>query len=275
LGFLAAATSVVSQEIEAAGERGEMGMGKKAINEDVLAVLSECRADGNVVFITGGTLDRSLYEGVNKVLIALGGKWNRKTKGHVFESDPSTKLDDCINSGTVTPLSRNGFFPTPIHVVSRLLELANIEPNSSILEPSAGDGAIAKEIARRYPHNKLALCEVRPDLRAKMNGLGSLIVENDFFDLKDCCFDRIVMNPPFERLADITHVNHAWELLALGGRLVSVMSSGVTFRREEIAERFRENIRQNGTIEHLPEGSFSPSGTMVNTVIAVLNKPHI
>jgi hypothetical protein len=245
------------------------------INEDALAVLSECRTEGNVVFISGGQLPRPLYDGVNKALVALGGKWNRKIGGHLFDVDPSAKLDDCINSGTVTPLSREGYFPTPIKVVNRLLELADIQQGDKILEPSAGDGAIAREIVRLYPNNSLSLCEIKPELRARMNGLSPLLVANDCFELADSPdeYQRIVMNPPFEKLADIKHVMFAWSKCSPGGRVVSVMSSGVTFRREQLAQTFRELVDEHGSIEPLPDGSFKASGTMVNTIIAVLNKP--
>jgi 16S rRNA G1207 methylase RsmC len=37
--------------------------------------------------------------------------------------------------------------------------------------------------------------------------------------------DRIVMNPPFDHGADTKHVEHALEMLADGGRLVSQSSS--------------------------------------------------
>ena len=57
------------------------------IPENVLNVLGECRADGNLLYLPSVQLDRKTYTEVNKVLENMGGKWNRKTKAHVFAED--------------------------------------------------------------------------------------------------------------------------------------------------------------------------------------------
>ena len=67
------------------------------------------------------------------------------------------------------------------------------------------------------------------------------------------------------------HVLHAARFLSPGGRLVSVMSAGVTFRTSAKHAAFRDFVAaHNGAIEPLPEGAFKPSGTSVNTVIVTL-----
>ena len=57
------------------------------IPENVLNVLGECRADGNLLYLPSVQLDRKTYTEVNKVLENMGGKWNRKVKAHVFAED--------------------------------------------------------------------------------------------------------------------------------------------------------------------------------------------
>lgn len=57
------------------------------IPENVLNVLGECRADGNLLYLPSVQLDRKTYTEVNKVLENMGGKWNRKAKAHVFAED--------------------------------------------------------------------------------------------------------------------------------------------------------------------------------------------
>jgi predicted RNA methylase len=87
-------------------------------------------------------------------------------------------------------------------------------------------------------------------------------------------YDRVVMNPPFARQADIAHVNRAWEALRPGGLLVAVMSAGITFRKTSAAIAFRAWLEDlGGELLPVPEGAFKESGTGVNTVIAVLPKP--
>jgi 16S rRNA G1207 methylase RsmC len=86
-------------------------------------------------------------------------------------------------------------------------------------------------------------------------------------------FDRVLMNPPFSKGQDVKHVTHALGFLKPGGRLVAIMGAGVTFRQDKRTTDFRELVQSmGGTIEPLPEGSFKSSGTMVNTVIVVIDK---
>jgi hypothetical protein len=88
-------------------------------------------------------------------------------------------------------------------------------------------------------------------------------------------FDRVVMNPPFADQADIAHVTHALTFLKEGGKLVAIMSAGMSFRTDRKATAFRATIeRMGGTIETLPPDSFKVSGTGVNTVmVQVKNQP--
>ena len=44
------------------------------IHENVLNVLGECRADGNLLYLPSVQLDRKTYTEVNKVLENMGGK---------------------------------------------------------------------------------------------------------------------------------------------------------------------------------------------------------
>src|SRR3546814_16038496 len=59
-------------------------------------------------------------------------------------------------------------------------------------------------------------------------------------------FDRIIMNPPFDRGRDIDHVNHAIEFLAPGGILVAIMSAGPECKSDATAAAFRTAERRVG-----------------------------
>jgi hypothetical protein len=85
-------------------------------------------------------------------------------------------------------------------------------------------------------------------------------------------FDQYHQNPPFSRGQDIEHVTRAFGMLRPGGRLVSVMSSSVTFRKDRRVKYFRDWATANGTIDELPPGSFKASGTMVNAVLVTLDR---
>lgn len=250
------------------------------IPEQVLTVLSTVEIDDHDVRITA-QLDRKLYLAVNKVLDRIGGKWNKKAKAHVFDVDPTERLEVVINSGVLDPKVKTGYFPTPAVIVDRMIELADIGPNQLILEPSAGQGAIVDKIIPLLGDQlaRLVICENLPENIQILleNGYGSL---GDFVEyygwciLNDMKFDRIIMNPPFERQADIDHVTAAYGLLAPGGILVTIMSTGVLFRENKKTQEFRETIMEpHGTyLDRLPAGAFKDSGTMVNTILLRLQK---
>lgn len=244
----------------------------KKLSNDVLAILSAAEIEGNTVRLTCGQLDRKLYVDVNAALEALGGKWNRKTRGHDFPSDPAEKLENAILTGEVTPPSKNGYFPTPKTVVKQLLDLADLSDGMTVLEPSAGQGAIADEL--RAIGFEPFCCEILPENVKVLKEKSYYMPTQDFFTLQEKDrFDRVIMNPPFERQADIDHVLHAFELLRAKGKLVSVMSAGITFRADKKAVAFREFVDAHlGEIIPLPQGSFEESGTGVNSVIVVIPK---
>ena len=218
-----------------------------------------------------GQLSRGLYLRVNKALEAMGGKWNRKRKGHVFPTDPRPRVDGLLDSGTLT-VRRDGFFETPAEVVKQMLALACITHGDIVLEPSAGRGAIAAFL-RALPC-ALEVCEINPERAQGLKVAGYNLVAHDFFDLAiRPVYDVIMMNPPFEEGQDIDHVRRAFDFLAPGGKLVSVMSAGVFFRRDRKASAFRLWLGDVGRSERLPPGSFKESGTMVSAHLVVITKP--
>ena len=88
-------------------------------------------------------------------------------------------------------------------------------------------------------------------------------------------FKRIYMNPPFENLQDIYHVQHAYKFLSDDGIMVSVMAESAFFREDKKSIAFREWFTGYGVIgysEKLPEGAFKSSGTMVNARLVVIKK---
>lgn len=244
------------------------------VEDDVLSVLSRAETNGNKLVLIG-QLDRSMYVRVNKVLEAAGGKWNRKAKAHLFDDEADTRIDQIILSGEVeVPKDEFNFFPSPPPVVSRLMELAGVQRGMRVLEPSAGKGAIAYACADAGA--EVDCYELMEANFVSLEGdsmLGS-VWHMDFLEqAPEAIYDRVVMNPPFAKQADIKHVLHALRFLKPGGLLVSVMSASVAFRDNKMTKDFRDLVRERaGDIEELPEGSFKASGTMVRSVIVTI--PH-
>lgn len=243
------------------------------VSNDVLNVLAAADFTGPRLVLTG-QLDRKLYTATNAVLEAAGGKWDRKAKAHVFPVDASDAMEQIIQTGEVTLIRTiqqdYGYFPTPSDVVDRLIELADIEAGMQALEPSAGQGNIVDALERAGA--KVTAIELLPAnieaLRKKI-GASHSVLAADFLTVSATpSYDRVVMNPPFAKQADIKHVLHALKFLKPDGFLVSVMSAGVTFRDDKLTQGFRDLIRaRGGDIEALDDGAFKSSGTMVRTVI--------
>lgn len=253
-------------------------IGTTPIPADVLAVLEAAEPDGDLIRLTGDPLDRQLYVKVDRVLTRAGGKWDRKRGGHAFGMlgvPAAFVLDRLLLDGTVTDARRTaGFFPTPPAVVARLLDLAEPLGGTTLLEPSAGDGAIAHAaVSRGAVVEAVELDLARADT-IRGAGLVRHVTAADFLTVRELdtgMFDRVVMNPPFAGQADIAHVRHALAFLRPGGLLVSVMSAGTLFRTNKAASDFRDLIiAMGGRMEPLPAKSFTSAGTGTGTLVAVV-----
>ena len=87
-------------------------------------------------------------------------------------------------------------------------------------------------------------------------------------------WDCIIANPPFAKNQDIDHVRKMWDVLAAGGRIVTIMSAHWTFSQNRKELDFRDFVRQYSTdVEDVPAGAFKESGTGVASVIVQLRKP--
>lgn len=245
------------------------------VNDEVRDILAECTVEGNVLMLPDRQFDRKVYLEVNKVLEAMGGKWNRKLKGHVYDHSPEDALEEIVLSGEYTNVKKElQFFETPEELASRLCDMAEITSECSVIEPSAGKGRIADEIHKRNP-KELVCFEINNGMEMYLKYKGYDVYYRDFLevDSEDISADRIVMNPPFSKQQDIDHVYKAYECLNPGGVLVSVMSTSHTFRTNKKSELFREFLDQTGAeVEMLPEGIFKESGTMIKTCVVKIRK---
>ncbi|KRW94313.1 N-6 DNA methylase [Paracoccus sp. MKU1] len=246
------------------------------IERHIMDVLEAAQVDGNKLVLVG-QLERKVYTEANKVLEAIGGKWSRKDKAHVFPESVADILDPILLTGEYTRNKQDfGQFDTPEALAYEVAARADIQFGDLVLEPSAGTGrlvAAALESGARAVH----CIELDPKRAAHLRDAFDPIqpvAEGDFLEREaEPEYNRVVMNPPFAKQADIDHVRHAFDFLAPGGRLVAIMSASVMFRTNAKAASFRDFVDgQGGVIEPLPDGSFKESGTGVNTCLVVIDK---
>jgi hypothetical protein len=250
------------------------------ISDNALDVLRQCITDSDLNTVTiptsVGTLDRKLYEEVDVVLSAIGGKWNRSKKAHLYPYNPAPLLGGVIASGIQPNRNPTAFFPTPASVVKIMVEEGGIFEGCRILEPSAGTGAICKAV-RDYAAEigidvTVHCCEVLDVNRAALQAQGFEIVAEDFMKYEpDEPYDCVLMNPPFSLPGDTTayatHIEHAWSLLCDFGKLVAITPAGWLYGSTKRLTAFRDWACDNMSYEELGSGTFKDSGTMVNTIL--------
>lgn len=250
----------------------------QAVSRDELAVLAAATIDDAGVLYLPGQLERKLYEAANRIIEALGGTWSRKAKGHVFDQHPGERIDAVLQSGIIPKsgkVENYGFFVTQPELADATIARCGLRPGMTSLEPSGGEGALASRAAHIVGIENVTVVELQEKNVATLREQGFAPIQGDFLAYRpERGFDVVVMNPPFSRQADIDHVQHAWAMVNPGGRLVAIMAASVGFRSNAKTTAFRELIAAYGELFENPEGSFKASGTNVNTVTVVLNKPQ-
>ncbi|HEU5382792.1 MAG TPA: methyltransferase, partial [Ktedonobacteraceae bacterium] len=210
----------------------------------------------------------------------------RRTQAHVFPYyDPRPLLAGVLATGDMPPKNPFAFFPTPSQWVDHVMEIPSfdeIRDGDSVLEPSAGFGALAEGMRKRLAHVRVQIdcCEILPINQQVLCDKGFEIVAADFLTYwPEKRYRAIVMNPPFsvekDRMTYITHIQHAWELLADGGFLVAFAPSGYTFRSDKKSYDFLSFVLTYGGWEELPAKSFHESGTDSVITLITLEKQDL
>lgn len=227
-------------------------------------------ADGLKCYLPEEKLERTLYEKVNAALKKLGGKWSRRDVAHVFTRDPRPQI-----AGDTLAIEKDGFFETPPTVVDRMIELLPVPGKGMVLEPSAGLGAIVA-VLRQHKLDLHIHCIERNhercvELQKRFPGI--VVFEEDFLETNPSSigeYTAIYMNPPFEKGQDLMHIRHAYEFLAPGGILISIMACGALERNNQQTLTFNEWLKGKQVYnENLCRGVFT--GTSVGAEILRIN----
>lgn len=153
-------------------------MGDSVLTSEVKEVLSRATANGNVVVLPSGQLERGLYAKVNKALANAGGKWKTGV-GHVFATDAAPKLAAMLGTGvSVDEKKRDQAFFTPPDLAIRVVALANVQ-GQVVLEPSAGHGALA-DVCMTQGAKSVHCVEINAASVAVLRGKGYQVTYDDF-----------------------------------------------------------------------------------------------
>lgn len=217
---------------------------------------------------------KDLLDQVNALLL----EYYKPVEGETVEDGPSYEAGPLFHS---TPAKYFGAFNTSEEIAARVVDKAELFDGCTVLEPSAGTGMLAKEARKQGA--RVTCIEIQPGLAAGLCRDGFDTYERNFLDCDPSAypsFDRIVMNPPFDRGRDCDHVRHAFRFLKPGGRLVAIMSARAEFATDARHKALHDLIsqchkgRESWRWQDLPEKSFAHAGTNVNTVMLTIEKPR-
>ena len=239
-------------------------------------ILKNCTIKDNVIYLPAVDLDRKTYTEVAKQLNLIGGKWKGgKVSGFVFNSNP-TELLEQISGGVKKNIKKEfQFFPTPKNLAEKLVKIADPKPNSKILEPSAGQGAIINAINDYCNPSKIycyELMHINQSFLTKIKNV-DLVGEDFLIASLATKYDVIIANPPFNKNQDILHIYKMYDLLEKNGTLVTLCSKHYVHssaKKEKAFEKWLLSV--NAVIEEIPAGTFKESGTNIETLLIVISK---
>ncbi|MEM9363623.1 MAG: DEAD/DEAH box helicase [Bacteroidota bacterium] len=238
-----------------------LAMGEKARNLETVFKQGYLNANNNLPSIYQGTGGKSAdmqFEVISEF---------EKSKTYYFGQGKKTSKNKSKEG--------NDYFATPEPLGYKMVQWLNLQPNDSLLEPSAGHGAIG----RFFPENtRNTFIEPSYTLSSKlaMNTNGE-IKPIRFEDLSIWNkFEGIVMNPPFGsggKLA-MEHIKKATRHLSLNkrSRIIAIIPNGPSMHKR--LEAFLESEDSKGISLKaeilLPSVVFERAGTKIHTKIIIL-----
>lgn len=248
--------------------------GKKLSPEDIL---KRCTFKDNVLYLPQVQLNKKSYATVKQWVEEAGGKWTGgKVQGFTFDFD-ATRVASVLMQGKRCNLQQEfQFFETPPELADWLVSLAgDILPGMSVLEPSAGRGAIIKAIHRICPEVAVDYYELMPENRQFLSTMDNVrpMGEDFYEEQSNVQYDRIIANPPFSGNQDIRHVKRMYACLKPGGTVAAITSIHWQMGQEKVCADFRKWLQEVGAHTYeIGEGKFKESGTGVNTIAIVIAK---
>lgn len=246
---------------------------------DALKLSRVIQQDSEYQLVGAPQLKRKDYEQFMQVVSALKGVWYKQR--HRFAYDPSLKLAEVLEEGKVPQSNPLAFFPTSKDVCESIVIVGDLDDyfpdDLTMLEPSAGDGAIASYFRDHFGHTGLMIdcVELDESNRELLEQQGfSLVGRNFLEDEINKQYDLIVMNPPFKGSEYLKHIKKAYDLLNVGGQLLSVVPSSILFVSSALADEVRSLVGATGCYKPLEKGSFSHLGTDVDTAVIQIQKLH-
>jgi hypothetical protein len=261
--------------IDARNGTNKTDNGKELSAESLLKL---CTLEDNILRLPKIQFNKKSYSKVNQYIEEAGGQWvGGKTQGFTFPFK-ADRVFSILKNGERCNLQQDfQFFETPDIVADWLVMLAGgIHENDTVLEPSAGRGAIIRAI-HRLCNVRVDCYELMPENREILSTMNNISIRGgDFINECNESYSKIIANPPFCNNQDIEHVQAMYKYLSPGGTLVAITSPHWQLGNEKKCTNFRAWLEQvEGEICDIQEGVFKESGTSIGTKVIIIKKDKL
>lgn len=250
--------------------------GRKWATEEVLR---HCTYTDNVLKLPDVQLSPKSYAEVKKYIAEAGGKWvGGKVQGFTFDFDASRVVSILLKGERCNLQKEFQFFETPSELADWLVSLGGVSSTDTVLEPSAGRGAIIRAVHRAAPGTNVDYYELMPENRQFLDKMDNVTFRGeDFTKGETVQYKRIFANPPFSKNQDIKHVKAMYNALATDGIMCVITSRHWMAATERECVEFRKWIEEiSAEIHEIPSGIFKESGTEVATVaLKIIRKTNV
>lgn len=234
--------------------------------------LASLSVNGQMVVLPAQHL--KFYGEIKQRLEKAGGRYVQGKQQFIFEDgvDVADVVRRLVDGEVVNFQQQYQFFATPPEqaerAVDQLVEQLGTLRGKRILEPSAGDGALADAARRRGA--EVVTIEAWNVNAIKLRAKGYQVIEKDFLTVSPReigTFDAVLANPPFTKDQDIQHVMHMLQFIRPGGALSTIMSTGWQTGTSRRHVQFREFLAgENVEFTPIDAGAFKHAGTTVPTI---------
>lgn len=259
---------------------GDTDNGQPKAKEDTGAkwtveeILKHCELKDNVLYLPKVQLNKKSYQEAKRWIEEAGGKWSTKQQGFTFDFTADRVCGMLLQGKRYNLKQEFQYFATPDAIADLVAsKFSSLSAEMSILEPSAGRGALVRAIRRRCPDAVVDCFELMPEnMEFLKKEPGANILGNDFAECV-CSYDRIIANPPFSNNQDIDHVYRMYDHLLPGGELSVIVSQHWQIATDKKCTEFCAWLEKIGAVvENIEANAFKESGTIIGTTLLFIKK---
>ncbi len=213
-------------------------------NSEVRKVLAAAQCEGPLVRV--GPIADHLWERVDTVLRAAGAHWSHRHRCYQFPDlfpggDAAPLVGAIVAEGRTRPRPNRGIVSCPPEIAERMVQEAGIRPDMEVLEPSAGHGVLAAEIAATGA--AVDCIELDPARATDIDhaGFARNVLAADFLTLPPRpSYDAVLLYPPHRLQLAAAHIVHAHQWLRPGGTVIALTSPKVQLGQQRASTELRD-----------------------------------